>query len=137
MQVRLTTTVILAVIFGSVFWQKGLDRTTEQGVKRIAALQFLAVFNMGFNNAFTVQPILAVERGVFYRERAAYYYNSVTYALAQGDVEIPFLIVQVSNRISAACMHDATVVRVGVYRCNATFDIPPYATGAYTPYLII
>ena len=57
MQVRLTTTVILAVIFGSVFWQKGLDRTTEQGVKRIAALQFLAVFNMGFNNAFTVQPM--------------------------------------------------------------------------------
>ena len=96
LQVRLTTTVILAVIFGSVFWQKGMERSTTQGVNRIAAMQFLAVINLGFNNAFTVQPILAVERGVFYRERAAYYYNSISYGLAQGDVEIPFLIVQVT-----------------------------------------
>ena len=63
-------------------------------MRRIAALQFLAVINMGFNNAFTVLPILAVERGVFYRERAAFYYNSIVYGLAQGDVELPFLVVQ-------------------------------------------
>lgn len=67
MQVRLTTTVILAVIFGSVYWQKGMQRSTAQDVNRIAGLQFLAVINLGFNNAFTVLPILSVERGVFYR----------------------------------------------------------------------
>ena len=46
-------------------------RTTPQGVERTVALQYVAVIMLGFNNAFTILPILAVERGVFYRERAA------------------------------------------------------------------
>lgn len=100
---RLTTTVVLAVIFGSVCWQRGMQRSTEQGVRRIAGLQFLAVINMGYNNAFVVLPILAVERGVFYRERAAHYYSSIPYALAQADVEVPFVFVQVSFACLAVC----------------------------------
>ncbi len=69
-------------------------RSTPQDVERTVALQYVAVIMLGFNNAFTILPILAVERGVFYRERAAGYYATLSYALAQGDVEVPFLIVQ-------------------------------------------
>ena len=69
-------------------------RGSPQGVDRIVALQYVAVIMLGFNNAFTILPVLAVERGVFYRERAAGYYASLAYGLAQGDVEIPFLLLQ-------------------------------------------
>ncbi|KAK9861986.1 hypothetical protein WJX84_003567 [Apatococcus fuscideae] len=92
--IRIITTTLAAVLFGSTFWQKGLQRQSPQGVDRTVALQYVAVIMLGFNNAFTILPVLAVERGVFYRERAAGYYASLAYGLAQGDVEIPFLLLQ-------------------------------------------
>ena len=42
----------------------------------------------------TVQPVIAIERIVYHRERAAGMYAAMPYALAQGDVEIPYLLVQ-------------------------------------------
>ncbi len=41
-----------------------------------------------------VQPVIAIERIVYHRERAAGMYAAMPYALAQGDVEIPYLVVQ-------------------------------------------
>src|SRR4051794_17506636 len=46
-------------------------RSTEQGVLRIIASQYLAALILGFANSATVQPVIAVERPVMYRERAA------------------------------------------------------------------
>lgn len=42
----------------------------------------------------SVQPVIAIERIVYHRERAAGMYAAMPYALAQGDVEIPYLVVQ-------------------------------------------
>lgn len=44
---------------------------------------YAAVFFVGVNNAQTVQPVVARERTVFYRERAAGMYSSLPYAMAQ------------------------------------------------------
>lgn len=44
---------------------------------------YAAVLFVGINNCSTVQPIVAVERTVFYRERAAGMYSALPYALAQ------------------------------------------------------
>lgn len=44
---------------------------------------YAAVIFVGINNCQTVQPIVAVERTVFYRERAAGMYAPLPYALAQ------------------------------------------------------
>lgn len=44
---------------------------------------YAAVLFMGVNNAASVQPIVSVERTVFYRERAAGMYGPLPYALAQ------------------------------------------------------
>ncbi len=41
-----------------------------------------------------LQPVIAIERIVYHRERAAGMYAAMPYALAQGDVEIPYLVVQ-------------------------------------------
>lgn len=37
----------------------------------------------GVNNSSTVQPVVATERTVFYRERAAGMYSAVPYAISQ------------------------------------------------------
>jgi hypothetical protein len=42
-----------------------------------------SVLFVGINNCSTVQPIVAIERTVFYRERAAGMYSALPYALAQ------------------------------------------------------
>lgn len=42
-----------------------------------------AVMLMGTNAASSVMPIVIAERAHFYRERAAYEYSAVPYAIAQ------------------------------------------------------
>ncbi|KDP46501.1 hypothetical protein JCGZ_08473 [Jatropha curcas] len=69
--VRLLYTMLAALILGSVFWKIGSR-----------------------SNASSVQPIVSVERTVFYRERAAGMYSPLAYALAQGLVEIPYILMQ-------------------------------------------
>ncbi|KAF2323469.1 hypothetical protein GH714_035626 [Hevea brasiliensis] len=44
--------------------------------------------------ALKIQPIISVERTVFYRERAAGMYSALPYALAQVICEIPYVLVQ-------------------------------------------
>ena len=42
-----------------------------------------AILFVGIRNANSVQPVVAVERTVFYRERAAGMYSALPYAIAQ------------------------------------------------------
>lgn len=44
---------------------------------------YAAVTFIGVQNGTSVQPMVAVERTVFYRERAAGMYSALPYALAQ------------------------------------------------------
>uniref|UniRef100_A0A7N0ZQ95 ABC-2 type transporter transmembrane domain-containing protein n=1 Tax=Kalanchoe fedtschenkoi TaxID=63787 RepID=A0A7N0ZQ95_KALFE len=55
---------------------------------------YTALLFLGLSNSNTVQPVLSVERTVFYRERAAGMYSPFPYAFAQGLVEIPYILVQ-------------------------------------------
>lgn len=47
---------------------------------------YAAVMFMGVQNAQTVQPVVDVERSVFYRERAAGMYSALPYAYAQVSI---------------------------------------------------
>lgn len=47
---------------------------------------YAAVVFLGAINQNAVQPIVAVERTVFYRERAAGMYSSLPYALSQVNI---------------------------------------------------
>jgi len=49
----------------------------------IVGSMYAAILFAGFNNAITVQPVVAIERTVFYRERAAGMYSALPYAFAQ------------------------------------------------------
>lgn len=44
---------------------------------------YAAVMFLGVQNASSVQPVVAIERTVFYREKAAGMYSELPYAFAQ------------------------------------------------------
>lgn len=46
---------------------------------------YTAVLLLGVKNAFSSQPLVAVERTVFYREKAAGMYSALAYAFAQAN----------------------------------------------------
>ncbi|GMI88964.1 ATP-binding cassette G31, PLEIOTROPIC DRUG RESISTANCE 3, pleiotropic drug resistance 3 [Hibiscus trionum] len=92
--VRLLFTTVCAIIFGSVFWDVGNKRDTIKGVFMIMGALYSACLFLGVNNASSVQPIVSIERTVFYRERAARMYAPTSYAAAQGLVELPYIVAQ-------------------------------------------
>ncbi|KAL5750509.1 hypothetical protein ACOSP7_025112 [Xanthoceras sorbifolium] len=91
---RLCFTTIAALIFGSVFWDIGSKRDSTQALFMVMGALYSACLFLGVNNASSVQPIVSIERTVFYRERAAGMYAPFSYAAAQGLVEIPYILVQ-------------------------------------------
>ncbi|XP_014516313.1 ABC transporter G family member 36 [Vigna radiata var. radiata] len=92
--VRFFFTLASALMIGTIFWRIGRNRDTSSDLTMIIGAMYAAVIFVGINNCQTVQPIVAVERTVFYRERAAGMYAPLPYALAQVFAEIPYVFVQ-------------------------------------------
>ncbi|VAH98599.1 unnamed protein product [Triticum turgidum subsp. durum] len=92
--VRLFYTTIASLIFGSIFWNVGMKRETTGDLYLVMGALYSACLFLGINNASSVQPIISVERAVYYRERAAKMYSSFPYAAAQGLIEIPYIATQ-------------------------------------------
>lgn len=55
---------------------------------------YAAVIFLGVQNSSSVQPVVAVERTVFYRERAAGMYSALPYAFGQVAIEVPYIFCQ-------------------------------------------
>uniref|UniRef100_M8AXT3 Pleiotropic drug resistance protein 5 n=1 Tax=Aegilops tauschii TaxID=37682 RepID=M8AXT3_AEGTA len=91
---RFLMTLIYALVFGTVFWQKGTKINSQQDLSNLLGATYAAVFFLGSANCITVQPVVAIERTVFYREKAAGMYSPLSYALAQTCVEVMYNIVQ-------------------------------------------
>lgn len=58
-------------------------RSTQQDLFNSLGSMYAAVIFIGIQNGMTVQPIVDVERTVFYREKAAGMYSALPYAFAQ------------------------------------------------------
>jgi len=58
----------------------------EQDLFNAMGSMYSAVIVIGIKNANSVQPVVAVERTVFYRERAAGMYSAFPYAFAQASI---------------------------------------------------
>ncbi|CAM6083756.1 unnamed protein product [Calypogeia fissa] len=91
--VRFIFSFLAALLFGTLFWQVGRKRGTQKDVIAIGGSIVAAVLFTGINNAATVQPVVAKERTVFYRERAAGMYSAAPYAIAQVLIEVPYLLI--------------------------------------------
>ncbi|XP_052887191.1 ABC transporter G family member 31-like [Gossypium arboreum] len=92
--VRLVFTTVCALLLGSVYWDVGNKRDTTKGLFMVMGALYSACLFLGINNASSVQPIVSIERTVFYREKAAGLYAPTSYAAAQGLVELPYIVAQ-------------------------------------------
>ncbi|XP_058724834.1 pleiotropic drug resistance protein 1-like [Vicia villosa] len=92
--VRLLFTTLIAFLFGIIFWNIGLKRRKEQDLFNAMGSMYSSVIFIGVQNGASVQPVIAVERTVFYRERAAGMYSALPYAVAQVIIELPHILAQ-------------------------------------------
>ncbi|MFS7971023.1 putative ABC-type xenobiotic transporter [Helianthus anomalus] len=92
--VRFVFTTFIAAVFGTMFWDLGGKKSTQQDLMNAMGSMYAACLFLGIQNASAVQPVVDVERTVFYRERAAGMYSALPYAFAQVLVEIPYVLVQ-------------------------------------------
>ncbi|XP_027181577.1 pleiotropic drug resistance protein 1-like isoform X1 [Coffea eugenioides] len=92
--VRFLFTTFIALMFGTIFWDLGSKRKSKQDIFNAMGSMYAAVIFLGVQNATSVQPVVAIERTVFYRERAAGMYSALPYAFGQVVIEIPYNFVQ-------------------------------------------
>ncbi|KAI5651239.1 hypothetical protein M9H77_37244 [Catharanthus roseus] len=91
---RFFFSLVTALMVGTIFWKIGSKRDSNEDLLTIIGAMYAAVLFVGINNCSTIQPIVATERTVFYRERAAGMYSAFPYAMAQVIVEIPYVLIQ-------------------------------------------
>ncbi|CAM6120550.1 unnamed protein product [Calypogeia fissa] len=84
----------MGFLLGSIFWGLGKRRGTQLDVFNLMGATYCTVFFLGFNYALTVQPVIWIERIVYYRERGAGMYSPWTYAISQFLIELPFVFIQ-------------------------------------------
>ncbi|OMO68267.1 ABC-2 type transporter [Corchorus olitorius] len=81
--VRFLMTVVIGILFGLIFWDKGQQTSKQQDLMNLLGAMYSAVLFLGATNASAVQSVVAIERTVFYRERAAGMYSELPYAFSQ------------------------------------------------------
>ncbi|XP_062165227.1 pleiotropic drug resistance protein 1-like [Alnus glutinosa] len=92
--VRLLFTIFIALMFGTIFWDLGSKRRRQQDISNAIGSMYAAALFIGIQNAALVQPVVAVERTVFYRERAAGMYSALPYAFGQLTIEVAYILIQ-------------------------------------------
>ncbi|XP_034688607.1 pleiotropic drug resistance protein 2-like [Vitis riparia] len=92
--IRFFMTIVIGVLFGVIFWSKGDQIHKQQDLINLLGATYSAIIFLGASNAFAVQPVVAVERTVFYRERAAGMYSELPNAFAQVAIETIYVAVQ-------------------------------------------
>ncbi|KAF8403238.1 hypothetical protein HHK36_011339 [Tetracentron sinense] len=92
--IRFLMTVVIGCLFGAIFWNKGEQTSKQQDLMNLLGAMYAAVLFLGASNTSAVQPIVAIERTVFYRERAAGMYSALPYAFAQVAIEIIYVAIQ-------------------------------------------
>ncbi|KAL8166484.1 hypothetical protein V2J09_007983 [Rumex salicifolius] len=73
----------LSVSFAKIYKQSELYRKSKQDLYNAMGCIYVAVHFLGIRNSASVQPVVAVERTVFYREKAAGMYSALAYAFSQ------------------------------------------------------
>lgn len=95
--VRYLFTVGISLMFGTIFWQLGGKTNKQQHLINAMGSMYASVLFLGVQNAASVQPVVSIERTVFYREKAAGMYSALPYAIAQVLVEIPYIFLQAAT----------------------------------------
>lgn len=86
--------MLIALMLGTIFWDIGGKTNKQQDLFNALGSMYSAVFFIGVSYSNGVQPVVAIERTVFYRERAAGMYSALPYAFGQIVIEIPYIFLQ-------------------------------------------
>ncbi|GAV69185.1 ABC_tran domain-containing protein/ABC2_membrane domain-containing protein/PDR_assoc domain-containing protein, partial [Cephalotus follicularis] len=92
--VRLFFTTFISLVFGTLYWDLGSKTTKQQDLFTAMGSMYCSVLFIGAQNGLSVQPVVAVERTVFCRERAAGMFSALPYAFAKVVIELPYILVQ-------------------------------------------
>lgn len=92
--IRFFMTIVIGALFGLIFWNKGQKTGKQQDLINLLGAMYAAVLFLGATNASAVQSVVAIERTVFYRERAAGMYSALPYAFAQVAIETIYVAIQ-------------------------------------------
>ncbi|KAL1802933.1 hypothetical protein ACET3Z_031580 [Daucus carota] len=92
--IRILFAIFTGLLFGTIFWNVGPVRGTKQNLFDSMGSMYAAVIFLGIQSASSVQPVVGVERTVFYRERAAGMYSAIPYAIGQVLIELPYGFIQ-------------------------------------------
>ncbi|KAE8690066.1 Pleiotropic drug resistance protein 2 [Hibiscus syriacus] len=92
--IRFFMTIVIGILFGLIFWNKGEKISRQQDLMNLLGALYSAVLFLGATNASAVQSVVAIERTVFYRERAAGMYSELPYAFAQVAIETIYTAIQ-------------------------------------------
>ena len=69
-------------------------RSSSQDVTAVVGAVNATTILLGALHALNVLPVISVERAVYYRERASYFFHCLRFSLAQRTVELPYIVVQ-------------------------------------------
>lgn len=92
--IRFFITIVIGLMFGLIYWKKGEKMQREQDLLNLVGAMYSSVIFLGASNTSSVQPIVAIERTVLYRERAAGMYSELTYAIGQVAIEVIYVAIQ-------------------------------------------
>ncbi|RYR03043.1 hypothetical protein Ahy_B06g081876 isoform C [Arachis hypogaea] len=92
--IRFLYTIAVALLFGTVFWNLGSKIEKRQDLFNAMGSMYAAVLLLGIRNSSSAQPLVFVERTVFYREKAAGMYSAFAYAFSQVVIELPYVLLQ-------------------------------------------
>ncbi|KAF9676253.1 hypothetical protein SADUNF_Sadunf09G0119300 [Salix dunnii] len=91
---RFVVAIIIGILFGLVFWSKGDRIYKRNDLINLLGAAYATVLFLGATNASAVQSVIATERTVFYRERAAGMYSELPYAFAHVAIEMIYVSIQ-------------------------------------------
>ncbi|XP_074353091.1 pleiotropic drug resistance protein 2-like isoform X2 [Apium graveolens] len=92
--IRFLMTIVIGVVFGLIFWGQGQKIEKQQDLSNLLGAMYASVLFLGGTSVGAVQSVVAVERTVFYRERAAGMYSALPYAFAQVAIEVVYVFIQ-------------------------------------------
>jgi len=102
-------------------------RGTTHEVYVIMGALFSACLFLGVNNASSVQPVVSIERTVFYREKAAGMYSPISYAIAQVGAILAGMIFKAIFSFSDCICHCYFILLTGAggdpIRCSSDNNI--------------
>lgn len=86
--------VLVGLMLGTIFWDLGSKTRTRIDLFNAMGSMYIACQFIGTQNSASAQPVIDIERTIFYREKAAGMYSALPYAFAQVLVEVPYVFTQ-------------------------------------------